>query len=414
MKTRYLLCLLGLSALISSLGVQATDWRQFPEAPDVLLWSAFEDTVPPYFDAQKPPILKDDPLRPGNRVAQLMIPGDWTKAGEFNINFDKSKITLPGAFRGPEVHLYFKIFAKEAGSLNFRVFKTPRTPGLADWDGDLNHTIKISQANQWVPVSVQLGEFRMKTGKWSDIQKITRIWVNYDCGHPVETYIDDFLITAPGTPEAVLPMLGGLDAKSKASRRSPEKDGFFFNTDVSKDWKSTAKPGGHSGRKGHNILVVGSSGQETAKLAEGMTAAKAPGWTFGAAQDPDGNPLGGLDEMRMLLPSSMKKTSPAALLLVLSTQDGRDSKNAERVSVVLQRAVDQGIVPVICLPQNGEAQKNLKAVCEKFRLPYLDSTFVAKANAGSVEGDVFTEKGVSALASFSAGAMKQIMDKMAE
>jgi hypothetical protein len=361
--------------------------HQFPELPDVLYYEGFELAAITWKNGKIDTTTIQGPDNPHSYKL-----GDKPKATDKSLSGSADfPIKLPPGLDANDVHIQFMLWTDEPGELSVK-FK----------DGDFEEKPHVLKLKTWAPITLRLSDTSKDKKRPTKEVSFRGVEVSFKPKEKkaASVYIDDFIITCNTKPADIVRQVMALDSKRGLVIRAAEKDGFTFAGQMIESLQNVAKHGA-SPRKPKTILVVGAQSTETGSLVQelGAQAAKAKpgGFSFLPATTPDGVPVGGLDDMRILLPYNTLKNDAGMVLLVLSATDAqKPGAKTDSVRVVLERALEAGCVPILCLPpiappQKGKKTSNpfagLPTICLELGVPWIDESFCAKPAKPGEKGE---------------------------
>lgn len=381
-------------------------WHQFPEMPAVLYYEGFETSAPTWKNGK---VDEATVQHPGNPHSYKL--GDKKGSNEKTvIGTAEFPAKLPAGLDASDVHISFMLWTDEPGELSLK-FK----------DGDFEEKPRIPKLKAWVPVTLRLSDTskdKKRPPKDASFRAVELTLKPKD-KKAASVFVDDFIITNGARPADVLRQVVALEARRGAVIRSADKDGFTFSPQIQESLQSTLKRCG-AGKKPKTVLVVASRPKEAEDLIKDLSASagktKLAGFSFVAGTAPDGAPLCGLDDMRMLLPYSTRRTEAEMALLVLGQADTLKpgGRPGDAARAVLERTLEAGCVPILCLPplaqnppkgQKAKPDAFVNAVsnaCVELAVPWVDEGFcgkgAAKAAAKREAAAADPEDGLAALA----------------
>ncbi|MCY3020527.1 MAG: hypothetical protein NTW87_16015 [Planctomycetota bacterium] len=382
-------------------------YRQFPEMPEVLFYEGFEGAAPTWkpgkVDADTVPI-------PGTHSWKLGE-AEWGKNDKWMTALVELPLNIPGGVDPSQVHVFFQIWCDETGELVVK-FK----------NGDFEEKKTIAKYKMWCPISLALTEAmkdRKHPAKDSAIRQIEIDVKPRDKNKPCTVYVDDILVTVGVRPADILPRVLAMGAKAAAATRTVEKDSFSCSPQ-SIDILQGILKGLKGKKKPRTVVVAGARGNDTQDLIKGLVAngakVKAAGFNFIPCAGPDNSSAVGLDGMRAFLPYCLQKNDAEMVLLMLASEDAnKPGRTGEGVRAVLERALEAGCVPIVCLPPNNDKGKpeafhnTVANLCIQMGLPWVDSAACIKAAKDALDGGKeLNAVGVEALSAVAIQAVKHM------
>ncbi|MGD0088518.1 MAG: hypothetical protein ABSE73_01230 [Planctomycetota bacterium] len=383
--------------------------RPFPEMPEVLYYEGFETSAVTW------KVGKVD-------TATVQGPGNAHsfKLGETKKDNDKwwsgstdLPVRFPAGMDPNEIHIQFMLWTDEMGEIGIK-FK----------DGDFSEKAHSMKVKAWCPVLLRLCDLTKDKKHVTKDASFRNVEVSFrprDKNKTPNVFIDDFIISCGARPADLLPRLATLESGHAALIRSAAQDGFTFSPQIKEALQSALKHQTGS-RKPKTVLVVGARSSDTNELVKGLEAdaarEKAAGFNFVPAAAPNGFPLGGLDDMRTLLSYNIQKTEAGVALLMLGHADTlARGRPGDSTKVVLERILEAGCVPILCLPP--APQKNDKGkpdaftssvsnVCLELGVPWVDEGFCIKNLKNAMDKQDLSTAGVEALAGLAMQAIKHV------
>jgi hypothetical protein len=364
----------------------------------------------------KPAIAEQDPLYPSAHALKL---GANEGAANDKVVYTQAKVVntklrIPSGLNPAGVSIQFFMWNEDSGEITVK---------LSCIRGDVEKKVVISKFKAWQPVTVKLDQF---TGNKKPLEKnnvVNTIEISFKPklrDKLPAVFIDDFVVTLGAHPMEVMPRLAQIERKLGAVLHSVERDGYNFPLGMQDKLRGIVAKS-RAAKKAKVVLVVGATGPETTELCKELTAAQAKpkdsGYDFIAAADPGGAAIGGMDDMRQLLLYNLQKTGAEAVLLFFSTSDGAvPAPAANTVRLLLERTVNTGTVPLICVPGGDEKTtpglftKSAAQYATEFGAPWMDCNFALKevAGGGGLEGSKFTAAGSAAVAAVAVNAIKSM------
>ncbi|MGD0088519.1 MAG: hypothetical protein ABSE73_01235 [Planctomycetota bacterium] len=410
---RLCLVLMVLSALLFCpprlwAGGEEKAYRQFPEFPDVLYYEGFETSAKTW----KKGTLEDKIIQgPANPHSLKLEQEDANEKRSAAIL--EPPLKVPGGLEPNEIYVQFMVYVDEPGELQV-MFK----------DGDFDDKPRLPKTKAWVPVTLRMHDFshggKERIKKEHSFSAIHLYFRPKDRTKWASVYIDDFVITyrTPPTPALLYQVMQSM-SKQSLLIRSLEREGFTFNPQIQDAMKSMLKSV-KKVRKPKTVLVVGAQPQDTEELVKGLKL-KAADFTFLGASAPDGTPLGGLEDMRTLLPYNTIKNEPGMALLMLSYADTvRPGRPGDGVRALLERTLEAGCVPILCLPPshdglNGDEKgklngfiNNVSNTCTALGLPLLDEGFGLKEVKNAFNGKDLAAPGMEKFTELATTTIKHL------
>ena len=395
----------------------AKPFRPYHELPDVLMYEGFEIGTP---------IWKEGKLE----TTQVQIPGthsfklgeaDWGKGDKWlwaGMDLGAYPGKIPGGLDPNNIHIQFMIWADEVGELIIK-FKG---------DGDYEDKPRIARAKTWVPVVLKMSDLiggGKRPTKDNKFNWVEILFKPRDKNKPYpNVYVDDITFTSVSRPAMVMPQLVAAQMKRGAVERNLEKHGFRYTMTQQDQLKASFKALNRF-HKAKTVLIAGARPTDNESLSKGLTAAgtksKLFGFNYVAAASPENNPVAGLGDMRVFLPSCLDKNDAETVLLVLSTADaGKAGRPSEDVRVVLARLLEEGRLPVVCLApmltgiSEGEKTKitgfnnTVSNLCIQMNVPIIDASFAIKGITPPFDGEGLSPASLESLANLASQTIKHV------
>jgi hypothetical protein len=409
-------------------------WRPYPQLPSVLWHEDFDgdtslvkygkvEAVPA--DADKPPADPRLPLQSrlpladgkGLLMGEVGIIGTTQRWEKADLGLSNTRLKLPGGHKINDLGLYCVCWAEEAGTLMLV---------LPTKDGRIEASRPVPTAKTWTAVSFRLSDLGGRGGRLTPDDNLTEMGFMFrprDATAFRKVYIDNIVVTL-GVPKPadVVPLLGAARKRAQEFERTTAKDGFSC-TPAHVDALRTAAKAAKQRRKPKCVLVVPPRPEDGAALVKDLTAAataaKLSGFTFVLAAAPDESPVGGLDDMRTLLPADLDRVQPQFVLLALSYADVRSgARPADSLRIVLDRTLAFGSLPLVSVPplfaDAPERQKleqtvaNINAFCVHKGAPLIEAATVLKGVPGPLDKGELGSAGLTALTAVWVSALKHL------
>jgi len=393
-------------------------WRPFPEVQEVLFYEDFEN---PESLGEKGKLVADAPgLPPGGHCYELGE-ADWgknEKAVWAPIAINKTKLKVPGGTNPNQIWVQAMFWTDDSGDATFK-FK--------HGSGEYEDTQRAIKEKTWVPVIMRFSDLHNKNGRPEAEQVANALEVIFrprDKKKVPKVYVDDIIITTGGVKPADVLARAMMARKSVLDlTRSVARDGFNYSPHNQEVLKAALKAAGLR-KKPKTAVVLGGKSGDADDLIKGMTAAaaklKATGFTFTPASSPDGA-VGGVDDMRTMLPYNLAKENAEYAILALSYADSlKPGRPSESVRVVLERTLANGSIPVVILaPAAPSLKKEEKTKVDTFNngvinlslqmgITIIDPNLANKSAATAYENNELNAAGLDAVASVAAASIKHI------
>jgi len=397
--------------------VPAKPFRPIPDVPEVLIYEDFE--LPnPVFDKGKILLLADEKLigPPGSHCYELGKKDDKDKWVWTEVQINKSPLKFPDGMAPNSINLQFNIYAEDSGTVEVTIKYKDK-----DGDGDYTDSFRLNKEKQWTPVTFKYGEFRNKNVRADAKHVVSIIEIKFRPrlnSKYIRVFIDDVIVTGNGVlPNAILPKIANARRETTAIMRTAAKDGFTYNIRFQDEMRSAIKTAAKK-RKQRTVLVMGARPADSAELTKDLTAAatkgKLTGFAFVSSTNPESAPISGLEEMRMLLQYNLQKTDAELAILMLNYSDVTKSAKSpgESLKVILSRAVQSGVVPVVCLaPANDKAKVDpfnnmVSNLCIDMGVPFIDPNVAVKGEVKFYEANEYNTAGMESIANLALTAVK--------
>ncbi|HEY3323468.1 MAG TPA: hypothetical protein VGP72_23645 [Planctomycetota bacterium] len=415
----------GLSVL-SRAGEPAHEkpWRLFPDVPEILLYEGFENE--PFIfkpDKNNGKLVADAPCAPGGHAWALANTDRDKNKDKGEKRWVMSKAEL-GNWRAK-----FPAGLDPAG-ITVQVFVYTDQPGYAalkcrHGSGEYEDQQSVNIVKQWTPVLFKFTEMRGNKNRPEAKQTISEMEFWFQ-GKPRGEYpvvlIDDIVVAHGMAPAMVLAKLKQAEKKYVEIARSQTKEGFSYTLAMQDALKSATRSAGRP-RKAKTILIAPARPADSAVLKTGMAAAaqkiKAGTYNVLPLSAPDGSPAGGLQDIYGLIPYNVQKTDAEVALLVLSCQDAvAPGRTTEHLKLVIERILDAGCIPVVCLPaattpgvDKGKVEafnNSCNTVLGAMNVPVIDTATALKDAKNVFEGSDLNAAGLEALAQTATTALRHI------
>jgi hypothetical protein len=282
-----------------------------------------------------------------------------------------------------------------------------------------NYVIKEPPSAQWIPVSCCLAHcINDKKKHPPPTLEIKEININIvsKSGKTPTGYIDDFILTAGGTPESLWGTAMAMDGDRLKRTADPAKSGFTFNDAMETALeealrKTVTKP------EAGTVLAY-AAGRNASSFVDALKAA-ATRRTVTAAAEPEGLKISGLGDVRLFLPYAMGKKAGETVLIALPARAMMWAPPADAV-LISKRCLAQGALPIWILPaapagmkegeakRVGEANNGFTKELAKLGVPTVDAQFAVKDVGNAWDGQELSTAGWEAVAKLAAAAMTHV------
>jgi hypothetical protein len=410
-----LLAVLSLSLLISTNAFAKAEekpepekpFRPIPDLPMVLLFEGFEQSAGM---ASKGGTSEDVASPPGRKSYKM---GIYTKNLVFAaINFGRSKI--PGGVNPNEVYIQYMIWSDDLGTIT--------TKFLLSGGTDFADKTQINKPKTWQTVTLRLSDAHAKGGAIKPDSALSQmeIYVTPRGIEAPKVYIDDVTITVGTKPADIMGRILAMQGKTADTSRTNTKDGFHYSPQTDELLKAALKRSAKRHKPNH-VLVMGAvpgDGENVRKIFLGAGAkAKINGFSFLSPVSPDKSQVGGLDDLRTLLSYNLAKTDPEYVLIIVSSADAaKVSRNTDSFRGCLERALDMGVIPVVCLPQSASGDKSkidsfsggLIRLCNELGICWVDTNTAIKDAKEATEKEELSTAGIEAMGVIALQALKHV------
>jgi len=392
-------------------------WRPYPELPDVLWYEDFE-TDSKLYGAGK--IIEGAPAYSG----KCMELGAHEHAKHEKLVWLEGKVNstplkIPGGLNPNAIFIQFMVWLEDSGEVRIK-FKHAA--------GEYEEKVPVSKEKQWTPVICRFSDMRTKNGR-PEAEHIAKsfeiLFKPRDVKAYHKAYVDDIVITSTVRPPEILGALMSVRKAVVDLTKLPSKDGYAYSVQSQEVLKAIVKANKAKPRKPKSVLVMGARETDTQDLIKGLSAAapkiKAMGFQFTPSAAPDESPAYGLEDMRTLLPSALLKENPEVVFLMLSAADAlRPGRPSESVRVILERTLESGAIPVVCLPASAASLdkkekpkvdgfiNSVTSLCLQMSVPYIDAGVAIKSAQSPFEKIELSASGVESVATIAAQVFKHL------
>ena len=324
-----------------------------------------------------------------------------------NVSFGRAR--FPAGTEPRLINFQFFVWAEESATVKCMF------SGKVNYN-DLPHPVK---PKTWEKISSNISESRASDKKTSltksEVISGLQIIVDSKTANSA-AYVTDICVTSGALPDEVMPRLFQKLAKLTEVLRLPAKDGFTYSETANGLLKAAVKDAGKR-RDSKKVLVIGGHPDDGATMLKALKSAtaksKATAFSFVAATAPDNSPLGGVDDMRTLLSYNIEKTNAEfVLLLFRNAVTAKGDLDYEGIRACLERALEAGCIPVICMPPNGgKAESFIRSVsryCSDLGIAWVDTDSALKSNARAMENNEVGAEGFDSLATVAFNAIKHV------
>ncbi|HYG76432.1 MAG TPA: hypothetical protein VEK08_15610 [Planctomycetota bacterium] len=391
-------------------------WRPFQDLPEVLWYEDFDTETKNYAPGKW---TEGAPALTGHCMELGVHPHARNEKVVYVEGKVNSPLKMPGGLNPTTIFIQFMVWVEDSGDFRFKVRHA---------SGEYEEKIPITKEKQWTPFTCRFSDLRAK-GNRVEPDHITRsfeiLFKPRDPKAYKKAYIDDLVITTGVRPPEVL---GRLMAARKAIvdvTKVPSKDGFSFSVHAQDQLKTIVKGNKGKPRKPKSVLVMGARETETDELIKALNAAapkiKATGFQFVPCSGPDELPAYGLDDMRTLLPFALQKDNPEVVLLMLSAADAfRPGRASESVKVILERTLEAGAIPIVCLPASAATLDkkdkpkvdgfitSVGNVCLQLGVPFVDSNVAIKGAQNPFDKIELSSAGLESVGGIAAQVLKHL------
>jgi hypothetical protein len=378
-------------------------WRPYPESPEILFFESFEaqGTGSP----SKGSVSEEQANPPGKKSIKMVT--SYNSSMTCTLSFGRAR--FPETMNPNQVYLQFYIYSTDTGKLTVK-FGTSK--------GDMSETLQIAKKKEWHPVLMKIADARLTGNKPAPpeyaVSSVTITHAPRGTEAPT-TYVDDICVTAGVKPADVMGRISAAQGRIAEVTRTNTKDGFNY-TAAGNDLLKAALKTANKRRKSKSVLIMGAKpgdGQEVIKaLTAAAPKAKASGFSFVPASSPDNSPVGGLDDMRTLLPYNLAKSEAEFVLLMFSNSDmSGKGRMSDYVKACMDRVLEAGAIPILCTPPPGGKADNfiggLIHFCNDLGVPWVDTATVTKPVTGGVDANgALSAAGLDAVAVTAMAALK--------
>ncbi|HEY3324773.1 MAG TPA: hypothetical protein VGP72_30250 [Planctomycetota bacterium] len=399
-------------------------WRPYPQLQSVLWDENFNGdtsfvkagTVSSIPDAPKagpdphvPAVSSAPPLADGKAMllAEANVSGTMLKWEKGDIGLANTKLKLPGGHRISDLAIFCVCWAEEPGDLTL-AFPGEKAPK----ETPKQHVL----AKTWTPVTFRLSDVGGRGGHLEQTDNLTELsfmFRPHDATAFRKVYIDNVVVTVGVHKWAdVLPLLTMARKKTQEMERTTATDGFVCTSNYIEALRSALKTA-RSRVKPKSVLVVPPRPEDGATLVKHLTAAatagKLAGYSFVAATAPDDQPVGGLADMRTLLPSILERVQPQFVLLSLSYADLRSgARPDESLRLIMDRTLAVGSIPIVGAPPLTadlpdrpaleQSVNNIKTFCASKGAPLVEAGVMLKGVTGPFDKGELSSAGLNAVA----------------
>ncbi|HLX61778.1 MAG TPA: hypothetical protein VKX17_10895 [Planctomycetota bacterium] len=318
--------------------IQPSTWRPFKELPEVLYYEGFERNVVGYEHGK---VVSEDPLPRNGHGWKLESNKD--EAFVF-LKLEKTPVKIPQGFNPAQIYIQFSLYTEEAGTVAMKFIHA---------NGDYSREVPVPKIKTWTSIMMKLADARNKDAhpEIDHLLKDFEIHVKPMKNHKDQpkAYIDDVVFTYNVKPDDLRPRLLLAEKKRLDMERMAERDGYVYSMPLN-DFLKTSLKAAKVRVKAKHVVVMGATPELTKTWAGVMTKLKENGYVFEAAEEPGAKPVGGMDDMRLLLPYALQKEPEMALLFVGPDEVLAPGRPADKLRVIIQRTLEAGVVPVVCVP----------------------------------------------------------------
>jgi len=392
---------LSILALLLSIIVVAAEekeekeppFRPFPEMPEVLFFDGYEAGG---HSASKGGVSDEQAEAPSRK--SLKFASYYQTGMHCTGSFGRSK--FPENLNPNQVFIQFSIWSSDQGKIN--VYFTNSKAGV------YTDAHQYQKEKKWQTVTFKLTDLRLnnKPVPADTLMSSYEIRFTPRGGEAPTVYMDNFCITANSRPELYMGKIAAMQGKTADIVRSGSKEGFNYTQQGNDALKAALKSARGAKRRPNTVLVIGGKPGEGEAVVKALQAAgpkaKVSGYTFVAAVSPDQSAVGGLEDVRTLLPYNLRKAEPEFVLMVFSNADGSAAgRNYDAVKASLERALEQGIIPIVIPPPpGGKADSFIGGVmryCGELGAPCVDTGSVIKPVKDSMDGAELAAPGLEAV-----------------
>lgn len=393
-------------------------WRPIKELQDVLFYESFEH---PTSAAEHGKVVAEDPAPPGGHIWKCE-----TNTGEsyMFLHVSNTPLRIPQGMAPAQIYISASVYADEGGTLTIK---------CVHQKGDYFRDVAIPKVKAWATVTVKLSDLKNKAAIPEIDHVIKEIEIHFKPHKNAKAipkgWVDDILVTYNTPPADLLPRVMQAERRRLDMEKQFVRDGFTYTMAVNELLKTAVKP-----FKGHikpkHVLVVGNSPDQTQAWVKQLIIAagklKETSFVFEAAEEPSASAsvIGGLADMRMLLPYNLLK-DPEFVLLIAGPEDAMGpGRPSEILRVAAERAMDAGIVPIVCIPgaTSPEAKgdkianfaETMKSQCAQFGVPLVDGGYAAKNAKGEFDATKVGPQAFEKTVLLAMTAIKHAHDNMKE
>ncbi len=363
-------------------------WRPLKELQDVLFYESFEH---PTSAAEHGKVAAEDPVPPGGHAWKCE-----TNTGEsfMFLHVSNTPLRIPQGMNPSQIYIQASVYSDEPGTVTIQ---------CVHQKGDYSRDVSVPKVKGWGTVMVKLSELRNKTAL-PEIDQVLKDIVFHVKPHKgkkeiPKAWIDDILVTYNTSPVDILSHVLQAEKRRLDMEKQFVRDGFTYTMAVNELLKAAVKPF-KAHIKPKHVLVYGPSPDQTQvwikQLVATATKMKETTFVFEAAEEPSASAstIGGLADMRTLLPYNLQK-EPEFVLLIAGPEDAMGpGRPSEILRVACERSVDAGTVPIVCVPgpaktddkdKLGIFAENIRGQCAQLGVPLVDGGFAVKNAKGEFD-----------------------------
>lgn len=400
-------------------------YRPFKELRDVLFYESFEHGLT-YTDPNAGgKLTTNDQILPGGHFLALQAMNNNEHMVWARFDLTKTQLRVPNGFKPAELTVQLSAYADEPCEVTLKFLHAK---------GGFEKKETGPKVKTWSPVSMKLTEVRQD--KKPPETDVLFTWLEVFFKPPKSAkkeptvYIDDIIVTANNVkPEDVRPRLTIADKKRSEMERFLDRDGFTYSQQLNDYLKEQFKAQKVARKGQKNVLVAAATPEETqtwTKSLPGMvTKLKDSGYKFSAAHEADSESaaIGGVSDLRVLMPYNLQKETELALVVLSIDEAMGPERPADKVRVILERALAVGTIPIVVIPapeKEDQVQKlaefstQMQGVCQKLGVPYVDAKKLAANAKGEFDPKAITPVAQDKLMLLVMTALKHCHDSMAK